>query len=345
MSRKALFRTGLVCLAALLAAVPAPTQTPAFVILLQTDRPAYAFGQRIYLRVFARNSTGVMQYFLPRLMIWDNRGNPLGAPHGNRYETVNSVHDYLYPPTPMMGEVFGFLDPRADLQEWSYNLTSPTAYGIAVFASDASSTRSNVVRVRVFTKTAADSLAGTVLNDPKVDRAIRALLGQYHDVLAKSAGTIAEIPHASHVGNVYNTLARESAWGEDRVTGLSGTGDPTSPYVNVTANFIESVRHLSKIVNIAIAPPPGAFDEPQQPNTPYANLLDRGGLGATKLMPTAPPQTLPPATCDVAQATGELRVAEYFYNAVESEMKRGRARLGDALNPPVVPSAPHKCPW
>jgi hypothetical protein len=334
---KALVASGILCLGSSFFCdqTTARGSAAVFELYLQTDRPAYVQGQPVYLRLFVRNRSDDNQYLSPALLILDGQGRPLGPPQGNKNDTENGAGRYdEVAPSPTLAPFFGFMAPLGDLQYWFYTLNEPGSYTLELLGQRGAS-RSNPVRIAVLRKSDAQRRPPRMLDDPKLDGKLDGLLAQYHAVLVRTADLIGKVPRTPRVGNVYYSFG--PAWGqngpyafEDRVMQLHGAGDPSSPYVNVIANLMQSLRHLKRVTDVVIWPPPGAFDETPQPLNAWT---------------TAPPRTLAPATCDVAQAAGELKEAQYFYNAVKSEIARGYASLGDAIDPPSVSSAPRKCPW
>ena len=299
---------------------PAPVQSPTFEIWLQTDRPAYVLGQPIFLRLIMRN---ISNYAVERETGWagelasiimlNGRGDPVGAPVAG---ATDGRAEMPLPFAPHTTLVLGYLDNDwVGLQRWGYNAPPTGSYILAAFSNYESSSSSAPVRVKVLSNAAAMAQPSTTLDDPSLSGSIESLLGWYHGVLVRTAEMIGQVPTSSHVADLYFKFG--SAWGDsgdqqkfaDRLKKLP-MGNPGSRYANVTANLMESLRHLASATSSAI------------------QIV---GVSA--------------AVCDEAKAMGEVRVAEYYYDAVSSEIGRGSASIADAATPPAVRSSPHKCPW
>jgi hypothetical protein len=317
-------------------ASPLPIETPAVAVNLETDRPAYALGEPIFVRLSVRNITDDELHNIDTrldagagsdLIIVDEEGNPTGPPHGFGPPYAWASGTPVLPRlAPHETAVFGFLNVTANIQGWeSLRVSAPGAYAIATFLNRGWWLSSSPpVGVRVLTKAAAKSLPGSVLNDPKLNDSIRILLNEYHDVLVRSAAMIPGVRSTAETQDLY--LQLRSAWAQgddgrsigDRLERLPGVGNPASPYVNVSANFLESLRHVSAAADVML-----------------------GLLPSNAPPPTPQPVYIP--KCKLTGVTSELNVAEYFYDAVKSEMERGYASLGDSTSPPPVHSAPSNC--
>jgi hypothetical protein len=299
---------------------PAPTQTPTFQIRLQPDRPAYVLGQPIFLRLTMRNVTSEpidretgWAGEMASIIMLDGQGVPVDPPvrgaNNGRGEMVGP-----FPPRTTL--VLGYLSGDwVDLHQWGYDILSTGTYTLAAFSNYGGFSTSSPLRVRVLSKGAAKSEPSVALNDATLSRSIQSLLDWYHGVLVRTNDMIVQTPGTAHTKDIYFKFG--SAWGDsddaqkfqDRLKSLP-IGNPNSPYANVTANLMESLRHLSKATGSAIEV-----------------------VGADE------------AVCDETKALGEIKIAEYYYDAVRSEISDGRASLGDTATPPTVSSSARKCPW
>lgn len=349
-------------------ASPLPVETPAVEVTLQTDRPAYGLGQPIFVRFSVRNITeDEINYIGARidvdggcsLIIVDGQGNPIGPPRGFGPPFAGTENGL--PPSPFAAHktmVFGFLHDTANLERWGgYTVASPGSYAIAAFSSHGWWISSSPpVRFRVLSRRAAEEVPGSALNDAQLNRSVAVLLNRYREVLSKSSAMISRVRSTADTNGPYFEL-RSATEGEGEGGGQLSIGDslerlpvvglPVSPYINVGANFLESLRHVSAAADAMDAMGLLPSNAPLQgtraaPPPPAAGLKSRLGI-VISVTPPPTPRPIPIPRCKLATVISELSVAEYFYNAVKSEMQRGYARLSDSISPPAVRPISSEC--
>jgi hypothetical protein len=340
---------------------PLPVESPAVEIGLESDRPAYAISQPIFVRLSVRNitnaeldiATGPATGAECDLIMVDVDRNPIGPPHGlgpPYWWATGGAARASFPPNETA--MFGFLNGyTANIQRWEgLSVSAPGIYAIAAFLNRGWWLSSSApVGIRVLTQSAAKSLPGNALNDPRLNRSVQLLLSQYHEILARSAAMIARVRSTANTEDPY--LLLRSAAGEDgdgpsigdRLERLPGVGNPTSPYVNVHANFLESIRHVLAAADevLLLLPSNAPSQSDSSTQQPLQDIKSRLGMVSPTLPPTPQPISIP--RCKLAGALSELNAAEYFYDVVKSEMGRRYASLGDALSPPAVHSVSAKC--
>lgn len=329
---------------------PSPEGDSKFSIALQTDRPVYAEGQPIFIQLSVTNVTREAVPLgypeageLCRLVVLDGLGNPWSPP-------LNGAWSFMARPSPQTplqpGEtrVLGsFLGDWVSLERWSlsyYREPKPDNYTLSAFTAYGGRSTAKLLHFKVVSRAVAESSPKSELENRVLDHKIEVLLSEYYGALEKTAALIARVHTASDARDLFWRLG--SAWGADdeqefkvALYGLPEVGNPASPYVNVVANFIESYRHLSKVVDAArdMLPPNGPGRQNYMP-LPLAHTATPA--------PEGPP--LPEViTCKLDNVIHEFTLSKYYYNAVTSEIQRGYAGLGDAVTPPATPSASSTC--
>jgi TonB family protein len=159
------------------------------------------------------------------------------------------------------------------------------------------------VTIEVLTRAAARTRSSDVLSDPRTNAAFGKLANEYVRLRSSLIGMIALIRKRA---NWQDLILKYPTWSQQR------------------DDFQNRIDELSSSGN---------------PSSPYvqvnANLENAAaGLGAAEERAIS---------CDAPNATVDLAAADYYLNAVRSELSTGRANIGDAADSPRFASPSGYC--
>jgi hypothetical protein len=331
---------------------PAPISEHTLGIQLQTDRPAYVMGEPIFTRLIVSNLTREPVPIgegwagnVCSLILLDGLDNPVSPTLGGAQSFESSMGRPELPSRKTM--VLGYLGEWVTLERWGlfyYKPLKPDNYTL-VALSTISADSSKPLHVKVLTKTSAESEPRVALRSPDSNHTVNALIDQYSALRTELMGMINKVPRTEYAASLFFQFG--STWSpkldgfEERLNRVPSAGDANSPYVQLIANLLQSKRYLALAEAAAIAP------GPESPGPTPTRLLPANIQAVAGILPGTPPAKVSGTitTCDVAKAVGEVRVADYFVDAVKKDLAERSAGVGDAAYPPEVVSAPKKCRW
>lgn len=325
-----------------------PDSSHSLSINLQTDRPIYTVGMPVYIRLsitnISREAVSLGQAYagtICSILLLDASGNPLSPPLGGAQPFTQGIFNSQLQPGKTI--TLSYVDDWVSLERWAlmfYKQPNPGDYTLSAFTTVGGRSAAKPLHIKVLSKVDAASLTPQALDDARLDGSIRVLLAQYYKVLERTTTLIARVHSASEARDLFWRLG--SAWSdnggeqsfEDSMRSLP-VGNPTSPYVNVLANLMESTRYLSRVTDAA--------REMLPPNGPNHQNYMPAPLSETAPGPIETSSPLPAdLQCKLNVVVSEFAASKYFYNAVRLEIEHGYAGVGDAINPPPVSTA-SKC--
>ena len=283
-------------------------------IHLQTDRPVYVVGQTVGVRFIIATETPAYYepWYKPNLEIFDGKGKLVLANSGDFDSMINSTRPMArFPPGRTTLQTCrwrpaGVCRQWWDLASLGYRLHRPGRYTLVADGNigDYSGVKASPpVTIEILTTAMARARPPVALAETRTNAMFASLASEY----VRLRSDLVEMIALTRKGETWTDLGQKY-WGwsqqredlQNRIDGLSSSGNADSPYVQVTANLENAVA----------------------------------GLGA------AGDRTI---SCDARNATVDLGVADYFFNAVRNELSAGRANIADGAHPPQYASPSGYC--
>ena len=280
---------------------------------IQTDRPVYTAGEPVLVRLVITNlGKEPVAYDLnsPQppctLTIVNARNEPVLSPqggHGRGPGRGVMGMSRLAVGTTTLGwsqiGAWGFFHP---LEPDPYTITClPEIYGY-IFTPSATytltgdnATAAPALKVQILTKEAARTEPAYKLDDPSLDATFRSLMREYERLRSGVRGFVTQLQSGARQGDIF------------------------SKNPNWESNQEELGRRINRL------PSSG------NPDSPYV-LLTANLQRAVSELGTAGESAL--HWCDPPSAGADLRVADYFFDAVRRELSVGETNAGDAAYPP-----------
>ena len=288
-------------------------------VRLETDRSIYTAGEPVRVRFVVTNLTGspldYEAWCSPFVVSVVSNG---AVTTSSRRPCILIATVYPRDSIPLGTTTMGWKYPypyhdqawpRLDL--WGLHLTYPAEYSITgraelkgmisspqsnVTFSGANAVAASAVTIGILTKELARSAPGERLDDPSLSAAFQSLVDEYARLSSPLRDIIVQVAMGVNHSQLSARLGEQ--WGKD------------AKYLQDRAGRLPSAGN---------------------PKSPYQGVNANLEQAAYELG-AAEDHAL--EACDALAATKDLKVADYFIRAVQSELRLGVAKPGDAADPP-----------
>jgi hypothetical protein len=236
---------------------------PILSIRLQTDRPAYVVGETVRVRFVitnpAKTPVGYDLAWVPDVKVVDAQSKALRKGSiDNVLRMEGPVRRGQFPPGNTALQTYGWRRARVWRQWWDigsfgYHLGRTDKYTIVADGNlkdygikDYTIKASPPVTIRILTRAAARTRPPDLLTDTQANVVLRKSANEYKSL-------------RSALVTRYDILQKYASWDQQRqalqnqIDGLSSSGNPNSPYVQLNANLENAVEALGAAGERAIS--------------------------------------------------------------------------------------------